>query len=146
MVCLIFYSLFQFYQTYSSIKLVFFDSPAYYSTKPGIQILAILHAIGYCTSSVCLLIGAFKKKIVFLIFAQIFLLYKLVFCSWQFYDSFDVTIGCDERHEECDPGRLALFYKHCLIFGEHFRIYIFFYILINHFIQATWCSHSHKRS
>lgn len=117
-ICLIIYSIFQFYQTYSSIKFVFFEARGYYSTKPHIYALAIYHAIGYCSSSVCLIFGALQKKFKLLIFAQLFLIYKLAFMSWQFYDSFDETIGCDSRHYECDPNRLMSFYKHCACFSE----------------------------
>lgn len=117
-ICLIIYSTFQFYQTFSSIKLVFFESRGHYSTQPHIHALVIYHAIGYCSSSVCLIFGSLKKKFKLLMFAQVFLIYKLAFMSWQFYDSFDETIGCDSRKYECDPNRLMSFYKHCAFFSE----------------------------
>lgn len=115
-VCLIVYACFQFYQTYSSVKYVFFDYKDYYDRKTQTQLFAGFHAVGFVTSSLLLLFGALKSNIKCLIGAFCFLVYKLSFNFWYMSDAFKMTIGCEGTG--CDPQRLWIIYKHVFIFRE----------------------------
>lgn len=112
-ICLIAYALFQFYQVYSSITVVFVDYGHYYSLN--VKILTGINVIGMTLSSVLLIIGALKSKANLLLLALIYLIFKVGFFVYYLRDVYKITIGCDGV---CDPQRLWVVYKHLAVFGK----------------------------
>ena len=105
-ICLIVYAIFQFYQVFSSVKYVFFDS----QSSDDIKILSGCQAVAFTTSSILLIVGVIKPCSNCLIGALLVLLYKIAFTLWFIKSAYYVTIGCDDRKSECDPERLKTFY------------------------------------
>lgn len=122
--CLIIYSFFQFYQIFSSLKLVFFDHQSYYAEKFGIQCLVIFHAFGMLTSSLFLIIGSLKSNIKLLLVAILYLIYKFCFMIWQFFGALKAIADCNPKEFECDPNRLFMLYKHILFLCKFIKIQI----------------------
>src|SRR5690349_25032102 len=102
MVCLIIYAMFQFYQAFSSFMFVFYESGDHYGSD--IKHLTRFQVVGCVVSSVCLIVGATKSNIQFLIAGLCYLLYKIGFIIWHFNKFYELTLDCRETSQTpCDP-------------------------------------------
>lgn len=116
-VCLIVYAMFQFYQAFSSLVFVFFESREYYGVE--IKTLTSFQIVGLCFSSICLILGSLKSKVNLLIAGLCYLLYKVGFIIWHFKAFYEIALDCrDTNQSPCDPNRLKVIYQHIAISCE----------------------------
>lgn len=116
-VCLLVFSVFQYYQAFSSAKAVFYEYSGHFTLK--IKFLTAFHVFGFVTSSTLLIFGAIKLKTKYIASALPYLVYKVGFFFWHLRQVIEITIGCEETRESyCDTERLWKFYIHIFIFRK----------------------------
>jgi hypothetical protein len=119
--CLMVYSLFQFYQAFSSYETVFVEYKTHFEVK--IKFLTGFHIFGLITSSILLIVGGLKLRKKLLQSALPYLIYKVGFFFWHLRKAYDLTIGCEETRESfCDPKRVLKFYIHLLMFCKEINL------------------------